>query len=282
MLRENTPIFDPNHYLSQLISMKRLILLVCIFGLFSCQDKVICPAFQSTYILDDSTRNAYFSYAWQLDEISRAKFIALEKAQSNPDDTLNLIAQPKTDYYAYAGEKVVPWRVQKRTKYGIIKNVPYPIKNYRLRTAPMENVLAPEPLDNFVGAEMGEPALLDSTAIVMDSLTLDSMATIAVEEEPVEDPNEPRFLYGYDPTDNFNVEQMYYNKYFAERLIDKRPKPSTFKPPVTDESVNSDSVQAKSPFMKELFKKKKDQSVIPDSVSNSAIPQQPAEEGNGG
>lgn len=238
--------------------MKRITVIVCLLTLFSCQDKVICPAFQSTYILDDSTRNAYFSYVWQLDENTRNQVLAQRRSRTNPDDSLNVavVQQPTTDYYAYAGEKVVPWRIQKKTKYGIIKNVPYPIKKYRMRTAPMENVLAPEPVSNEFVAQDFADASIDSLAVAMDSLTIDSTAVAAI---PVEEPEEeegPRFLYGYDVNDNFNVEQQYYNKYFSQQLVDTRPRP---KPAPIDTTATAlpDSLQTtKEPLFKGLFKKK--------------------------
>ena len=237
--------------------MKRLIILMCYAMLMSCQDRVICPAFQSTYILDDSTRSAYFSYVWQLDENTRTQFLAQQKGQ-NPEDSLGVVAQPKTDYYAYAGEKVVPWRLQKRTKYGIIKNVPYPIKKYRLRTAPMENVLAPEPVTNdFVATDFSDSLSVDSLSVAVDSLAIDSLQTEAVAVEQGEEEDEVRFLYGYDPADNFNVEQEYYNKYFAQQLIDNRPKPEPVPVDSLGAAVVADSIATKEPFFKGLFKKKK-------------------------
>ena len=211
----------------------------------SCQDKVICPAFQSTYILDDSTRNAYFSYVWQLDENTRAQYLAQQRG-GDPDDTLGVVAQPKTDYYAYAGEKVVPWRIQKKTKYGIIKEPLYPIKKYQMRTAPMENVLASEPITNdFVASDFTDSLGVDSLSIAMDSLGVDQSKETMVAEE------ETKYLYGYDPSDNFNVEQQYYNKYFAEKFIDNRPKPEPI--PVALDSLGNpivpDSVQTKRTFL---------------------------------
>lgn len=229
--------------------MQRIVVVMCLFALYSCQDRVICPAFQSTYILDDSTRNAFFSYAWQLDEETRAQYFAKQASQSNTDDTLQvgLVSQPKTDYYAYAGEKVVPWRVPKRTKYGIQKKVPYPIKNYRLRTAPMENVLAPEPVtNNFVASDFTDSLSLDSTAIALDSL----------DTKPVVAKQETKYLYKYDPKDNFNVEQEYYNKYFGEKLIDKRSTSKQNAPINTPQEALPDSLQTKESFFKKLFKKK--------------------------
>lgn len=242
----------------------------------SCQDKVICPAFQSTYILDDSTRNAYFSYVWQLDEGTRAQYLAQQRG-GDPNDTLGVVAQPKTDYYAYAGEKVVPWRVQKKTKYGIIKQPVYPIKNYQMRTAPMENVLAPEPVSNdFVASDFTDSLGVDSLSVAMDSLTMDS---IAVETETAVAEEKTKYLYGYDPADNFNVEQEYYNKYFGEKFIDNSPKPEP-KPVELDSLGNpivQDSVATKEPFFKGLFKKKKKDKKEEDPEPSTEAPDEAVE-----
>lgn len=240
----------------------------------SCQDKVICPAFQSTYILDDSTRNAYFSYVWQLDENTRSQFLASQRG-GDPQDTLGVVAQPKTDYYAYAGEKVVPWRVQKKSKYGIIQQPIRPIKNYQMRTAPMENVLAPEPISNdFVATDFSDSLGVDSLSIAMDSLELDSIAA-----EPAVAEEETRYLYGYDPSDNFNVEQVYYNKYYSEKFIDNRPKPEPV--PVALDSLGNpivpDSVETKEPFFKGLFKKKKKDKIEAEEPVEDTAPPAPEE-----
>ncbi len=236
--------------------MQRVVVVMCLFALYSCQDRVICPAYQSTYILHDSTRYAYFSYAWQLDEETRAQFFAKNATKENSNDTLQvaMVSQPKTDYYAYAGEKVVPWRVPNRTKYGIQKKVPYPVKNYRLRTAPMENVLAPEPVSNdFVASDFTDSLPLDSTALALDSL----------ETKPVAVKEETKYRYKYDPKDNFNVEQEYYNKYFGEKFIDKRDQPQNTTKGIDTEAI-PDSLQIKEPFFKRLFKKKDKSTPIED------------------
>lgn len=260
--------------------MQRVVVVMCLFALYSCQDRVICPAFQSTYILDDSTRNAHFSYVWQLDEETRAQFLAKNASQSNPDDTLQVgvVSQPKTDYYAYAGETAVPWRVPKRTKYGIQKKVPYPIKNYRLRTAPMKNVLSPEPVTNdFVASDFTDSLSLDSTTLALDSL----------DTKPVVAKRETKYLYKYDPKDNFNVEQEYYNKYFGDKLVDRRVQKA---PVATPQQTLPDSLQTKKePFFKRLFKKKdkpaatEETEPVEEAVQedSSATPEEEPEEGNG-
>lgn len=266
--------------------MKRMFILLCVVILASCQDKVICPAFQSTYILDDSTRNAYFSYVWQLDENTRAQFLSQQKNQStNTQDSAssNTIAQPRTDYYAYAGEEIVPWRVSKRTKYGIVKPTFGPIKNYRMRTAPMVNVLGPEPISN----EITQEEIYDS--ISTDTTSLNSDSLLVASEVSKEQTEKTKYLYGYDPSDNFNVEQYYYNKYFASQLVDSRPEPLPRE--VAIDTLGSDSIQTKEPFFKNLFKKKTKDEVIDEepevdvtddeeAEANPQIEEEPSSEGS--
>lgn len=248
--------------------MWRILPIISLLALAGCQDKVICAAFQSTYILDDSTRNAYYSYVWQLDEVTRAEYLA---SQNGTEDS-TVTAQPqKIDYYSYAGEKVVPWRVRKRTKYGIVKYEPYWIKNYRMRTAPMENVYKPKP-------PAPAPVPLDYVAAEIDSLTtdslgvasLDSLSTELVAIEIPEEEEEVSYLYKYDPSDIFNVEQLYYNKYYSEKFIDNRPKPDLEAIQLADSLANAvpDSLQKKGFSFKGLFKRKKN---APDSINTEAI-----------
>lgn len=238
--------------------------------LISCQDKVICPAFQSTFILDDSTRNAYFSYVWQLDEETRDQFLnGIDGPETNNTDIeevgegsldLDDEDQEVSDYYAYAGEKVVPWRSPNRTKYGITKEEYLPLKKYRMRTAPMENVLKPS---FAIEEELEEQD--------QDSLQLDLAATdtLAIYEE--EDTNEPQFLFGYEIDDNFNVEQYYYNKYFGEQLYqEKDPNEKQ----LASDSIATDSTQTqeKEPFFKRLFKKKDKEEFETDSLTTDVAP----------
>lgn len=252
--------------------MRRLLPVVCVCMLLSCQDKVICPAFQSTYILDDSTRNAYFSYAWQLDEESRNAFLA-GNIDSTFQDSTAVQQANGVDYYAYAGEKVVPWRVRPRTKYGIVKYEPVWLKKYRMRTAPMENVYSPEPeekpIPNYVADIQVDSLSSDSLSLsTTDSLLAQDAAPVA----QVEKEEGPKYLFKYDPNDNFNVEQEYYNKYFGEKLIDKRPTPEPMAPPQLDSlalASASDTVQRKGLPFKGLFKRKNKSDST--AIDNSAI-----------
>ncbi|MEM9897060.1 MAG: hypothetical protein AAF789_11890 [Bacteroidota bacterium] len=252
---------------------------------------MICPAFQSTYILDDSTRRAYFSYVWQLDEQTRNQYFAeknigsassevsaittdsINQANSNLA-TLGAEKEQKIDYYAYAGEKIVPWRTPQKTKFGIVKWTPYVVKNFRLRTAPMENVLGPDPVEEVIVEAEVDSLLLqdlgDSAAVAADSTVLE---TFAVDEAQ----KKADFLYRYDPSDKFNVEQEYYNRYFAYKFIDQRP--SVSKPDSLDalqKGVEPDSLEReKVPFFKRLFKKKE------TKIDTLAVDQQTVSESEG-
>ncbi|MEM9326543.1 MAG: hypothetical protein AAGA85_12845, partial [Bacteroidota bacterium] len=169
---------------------------LCIFVLTillssACRDKVVCPAFQSTYILDDSTRMAYYSYAWQLDDITRQQYIA---SLSTVDTTALAVGGAAsggmTEYFTYVEQYVPPAAKVRKNKYGMIKYEPYWLKTLRSRTAPMENVLGPEeeivePIDegefyasdfasdDSLGLSLGVDSLavgIDSLGVAVDSL----------------------------------------------------------------------------------------------------------------
>ncbi len=235
--------------------------------LFSCRDRVICPAFQSTYILDDSVRIAYFSYIWKLDEVDRMKILEQRTAQQDSiaglsigmaalSDTVDVDSATQKsgiDYFAYVEDIVVPPREVKKTKYGIIKYQPYWLKNYYLKTAPMENILAPQPEEEDIEPLADEEMLAeniesdstltvglsDSSAIAMVDSTGAPTSDVLAKAESEEEKG-PRFLFRYDPDDNFNVEQVYYNKWYGRQLIYQKPPPKPEIEPLASDSVVTD------------------------------------------
>ncbi len=256
---------------------------VCVFVLMmllasACRDKIICAAFQSTYILDDSTRTAYFSYVWQLDDATRDQYIAsLDSSSSSTPDSGAVVAGDQGlgwgEYYAYAGDYQPTRHNVRKTKYGIVKYEPYWLKNYNMKTSPMENVLGPEkplttpeepqPEQLIAGAETEldsaavAPVAMDSTGFASDSVAVASAED--VEEEPKK--KEQRYRFRYDPKDNFNVEQDYYNKYFGVLLLDLTPEPeeqpSDSLANISNGEVVPDSLATKEKKgLKGLFKKK--------------------------
>jgi hypothetical protein len=220
--------------------------------MIACKDKVICPAFQSTYILDDSVRMAYFSYVWKLDEVERTKYLT---SINQPKDTSNSLVIPaggKIDYYAYAEKYVVPPREVNKSKYGIVKYEPYWLKNYHLKTGPMENVLTPDApeypkmdtasvdVGEFVASDFTDSLAVDSSSVAMvdgdiDSLQVEEfeLPTLAKAPPPPKK-EETKYLYRFDPKDEMlNVEQAYYNKYFGEYLVAK-PRKVVSKPVIEE------------------------------------------------
>lgn len=288
--------------------MRYVVLFFAIVLCFSaCRDKVICPAFQSTYILDDSVRNIYYSYLWRLDEDERLSYLAKQTAKADTSRTMandsSAIGGPviasagNVDYWAYVAQYKVPEREVKKSKFGMVKYEPYWLKNYRMKSAPMENVLTPEPviLPSDTVSDVGEFVASDFT----DSVAVDSMAlasgvgvdsTALAEEDSFLIPSFPpiakmapekvkpetRFMFRYDPEDDMlNVEQQYYNKHFGKQLFVK----------LVPNEIPQDTTsteESKGGFFKNLFSKKK--KVEADSLTTEEPPlfdeQELQQEGN--
>jgi len=275
--------------------------LIVLLGLTACRDRIICPAFQSTYILDDSTRTAYFSYAWQLDDATRDSFIASLTSEA---DTLDSAAVDSDlgwgDYYAYAGEYHPGREIVRKNKYGVMKYEPYWLKTYRMKTAPMENVLgpkkeisAPEVIDQ--GEIIASDFTNDSSSVVLGdstALALDSTAIASAEETNSPKKKEQRYRFRYDPKDNFNVEQDYYNKYFGVLLLDLTPEPepidtlaaqqgeSTLPDSLATQGEEGGGIKGK---LKGLFgKKKKEENTTEEGVTTTEDPLDEEESDEGG
>ena len=226
-----------------------------LLGLFlgtSCKDKVICSAFQSTYILDDSLRMAFYSPYWRLDEATRAEFLASKIPEIDTLDSMAVGGVPDIEkHYTYVSQYISPINEVRRSKFGVIKYEPQWMKNYKLKDVPMEDVQMPVPLppreedEIEIGDFVASDFTTDSTAV--DSLLLNSDDSLLIAPEPTElvvnedEPKKkkgPEYLYGYRPDDNFNYEQEYYNKYFGDMLIkQQRPKPPAPTPAVTDSTA---------------------------------------------
>ncbi len=241
--------------------------IIIILCLASCRDKIICPAFQSTYILDDSVRMAYYSYLWKIDKDERLKYLASQKPVSLDSAGAVVASVGKgIDYFAYVEPYVVTPDEVKKTKFGIVKYEPYWLKNYELRTAPKENILAPEPIEEppvvedvgeFIASDFSDSAavVIDSTATIVSSEedTLD-IPTLAI-VEPAKPKTELKYLYRYDPNDKaLNVEQAYYNKHFGQYLYTRVPIQEEVSEPLPDNPADSVSFGG---FFKGLFKGKK-------------------------
>lgn len=277
-----------------------IIFLVVLTG---CRDKIICPAFQSTYILDDSVRTVYYSYLWKLDKDTRAKYLEARRAA----DTLNTTLAPtrQSDYYAYLDKYIVPPKEVEKTKYGIVKYEPYWMKNYQQRISPKENVLAPPPplpVEETPYADVGvivstdfsdsTKLSLDSAAVAVtkpdslqDKFVLPTLARAAPKKEkaPV------KYFYRYDPKDSLlNVDQEYYNKYFGQLLVDNRrarkevSQPVQTQPEPVEEEVQTDSTAAQGPGIRINFGKKEKKGAVEETLpEDTGAGEATEEEGDG-
>lgn len=206
-----------------------LLVIVILLLSLSCRDKIACPAFQSTYILDDSTRMAYYSYVWKLDQDTREKYLA---SALGDGDSLAAGNSGTMRYYDYVEDIIQPRVPVKRSKYGIVKYEPMWLKNYKLKSAPKENILGPDPIEDqelapidvgeFIASDFADSLSADSTSFASVDSTFSSPDTVRVALNSKEKPKkkEVKYLYRYDPDSLNNVEQEYYNKYYGELLID--------------------------------------------------------------
>lgn len=265
------------------VSVGVIILVLCAFS--SCRDKVVCPAYQSTYILDDSVRQTYYSYLWKLDEGERQNFLAKEKAKDSiPNSVSNT---PSAEYFAYVQPYIPPVEKVNKNQFGIIKYQPFWIKNARLRTAPKVNIHKPvfdEEEFNQEGTFLaGDFAITDSLGNVSDTTVVKIPLSLQNNDSKKKG---SRYLYNYALNDQHNMEQVYYNKYFGEYLVDKRP-------PVLADSLQNkldlpDSLRKeKKGFFKNLFKKKSktesdSTAVDPQLLKEDSEVDDSEEEGEGG
>tara|TARA_X000001036_G_scaffold439920_1_gene493103 strand:- start:11303 stop:12082 length:780 start_codon:yes stop_codon:yes gene_type:complete len=230
----------------------RIIFLHYLILQLGCRPKVICPAFQSTYILNDSLRFAYFSPIWKLDKETRNSYI-------NKDDGNN-----KSEYFASVEPHLVKSKSVNRTKFGVVRYEPNWLKVYQMRTVPQQDLIWKEEvsddltdfmdLGSFVASDFGLDSISGDSVILsaQDSAILSAQNSVP----------EKKYLYRYDPKGQNNVEQDYYNKYFGHLLVAKVAPPNEDMPTdsagmVTDELLENDSLQVeKRNFLKR--KKKKD------------------------
>lgn len=245
--------------------MRLFFTLTVLVILSSCVDKVICPAFQSTYILDDSVRSVYYSYLWKLDEGTRLEYLADQRPTTTDSSgaVVSSLGGEGVDYFAYVEPYIVPPREVKKTKNGIASYEPYWLKNYRQRTAPMENLLTPDPIERDTVVDVGEfvaSDFSDSVSLETDSLSVAIVETDSTDEddffelptiakvEPPKPKTEVQFLYRYDPKDKMlNVEQEYYNKHFGQYLyVNKAVNYDTA-------TTSTDSLDTKSGWLKQFI-----------------------------
>lgn len=109
----------------------------------------------------------------------------------------------------------------RRTKYGVNKKTWLFRKNHELKTSPKLDVLGPPKKDSLFIIDEGQfvaSDFVDQDTTALDSLSRNNLFAVADAKS-----NEPRYKYRYDPKIKYNQEQIYYNKYYGELFLDKRP-----------------------------------------------------------
>ncbi len=247
---------------------------------------------------------AFYSYAWKLDKETREQFLA-----SAYGDSMAVGSSGTLRYYDYVEDIVQPREQVRRSKYGIVKYEPMWLKNYKLKTAPKENILGPEPLERksvepidvgeFIASDFTDSLSNDSSllSIVDSAVAVSDPVMLALDKNPKPEKKEIKYLYRYDPDTLNNVEQEYYNKYYGEFLIDyaaqKREqqerlnRATAAKQRAEASTMTADSTQNRGEVDKRKFSLRKDKGEAKeqlqdnDSESEKPLQEEGSEEGNG-
>ena len=114
-----------------------------------------------------------------------------------------------------------------------------------------------------------------------DSLASDSLATGTLLAQV--DKKEVQYKWGYDPKDQFNSDQDYYNKYYGDRFIDNRPTVSESSKELEEQLQESagDSTQSSGKKRKFGFNRKKDAKQAEPEVDAALIEESTPEDSFG-
>ena len=98
-------------------------------------------------------------------------------------------------------------------------------------TSMIAQAASPTDTTMLASSNTGDGFEVDSLMLAdigLDTVTSDSSILIASSDVlDDEKENEPKYKYRYHPKSAFNMEQVYYNKYYGELFIDNRPPPPT-------------------------------------------------------
>ena len=192
--------------------MKRVICLfgLCAICLFGCYRKV-CPAYASAFILNDTLRHQLYS-PFGYDSMPRP-FVGVRKTKNH------LVAKRSDRRKSRSLQTLVAKR--------IYAGPPKLSKDLDEPTEPVADTLVdlkPVP-DTLTVEEESLPKELTEDDDVLPSVVVqaDSLAE-TVEDTPIDTLGpEDLYRYGYDPADNFNVDQVFYNKHFGHLFLKNAP-----------------------------------------------------------
>ena len=192
-----------------------MIWMLCSFLLAGCYRKV-CPAYVSAFVLDDSVRQSMFALFGE--------------------DSLPLpppkVKKDKNGLIAYVSDR------RKRRRMRTIRACKvYPIPTPQPEE--VEETINPlEASDSLsIANDSATDPMTDSLNIAqetgLDSLNIAQQASLAPSADSLGTEgllaavdSATQYRYGYRPSDNFNVEQVFYNKYFGHLFIEKEGQQS--------------------------------------------------------
>ena len=219
-----------------------LVILLAVITFSSCNDKLICPAYTSYFVLDNSNAN----------------LVASAKRGDYPDPSYLLYENKIRDnYFTYIGEDSMPrndMRKVRKDQFGIIEKRRFLSKRNNLGMIPME-VVIPEPDDSIKFA--GDDQLLAELDNV-DSLAVDSAAIVG-------------------KTYKYNVDQKYYLWYLRDKLVWKEDPDDKNKKSDAEIAGEETDAGPKEGFFKRIFGnifKKKEKEVDPATI----VPEEPGKE----
>lgn len=291
--------------------------LLVIFLLSACRSNMMCPAYQSTYILDmykkrstyDMKERTYYtthllydsvSVATPEDSLRRMQFshfidsmpFSRFNVRKNKNGRVTRVKVAKNDINREAYKR----RKDLIAEYDYLpgfNKAHWIRKNDDQRLIKMEDQFIPP--EDTTEQVVDEGFFVEQDFVGNDSLaiaTTDSLGTdsLAVPQEVAEIPEGPteRYRFGYEFKNNkFNEDQDYYNKEFGHLFVYKvQPPPPPPEEAEAEETVESDSTSVKKKgFMSRFGKKKKKKKGEEEGVEEEVIPEEdPTEEeetGNG-
>lgn len=208
-----------------------IILFVLMLAISACNDKLICPAYQSYFILDNTNypREGYPN--------DRSQGLATSRF-SYPDMSNHLIENPiRDEYFSYIDTDSFPKMVEvSKNQYGIITEKRLRARDRAMQTIPME-VVIPQAPDSLIYA--GDEELFTELDLV-DSLAIDSIRSLGKSYQ-------------------YNLDQKYYLWYMRNKLVWKdelggdATKETEGESPEGESATSDDAGAGKQGFFKRIF-----------------------------
>jgi hypothetical protein len=236
--------------------------------LFSCTERLICPAYQTALILDDDYRTQYFSpfTVYEGDTIPKMPYGFIKNKADDLDESFyaategkgfrvqrGVVYSQEKEGFVYSNRKNKSFisKIWSSPERAVLEN-PYLIdKIFKKRPFYKLDIIAPELV------HYGVLDSLKAEVDGLDSLTLDSLGNPPIITETIL--TAPEGYRGY------NIDQINYNKKFGHLFPQPPPQPkpldSLEMAALANDSTATDSLASKKKGIFGMFKKNKDKPV---------------------